>query len=361
MTPKLGFVGCGTHSTTNLYPCLAYADCRLDAVCDRIAGLAERNARLFGAQAAYTDVERMLDERQLDGVLVVGPAEAHHQVGRQVLERGLPLYVEKPTAPDLARAEELVRLARARGTFVMTGYMKRFGTAYRHLQGLIRSGAFQPAMATLRYGHWRSDDLPSMLRYMSVHIIDLAIALLGPVASVASQTARLPSGHRSVALTLRFQGGALAQLVLDSAMPRIQERVEISGLMEGRNALAIVDNVQLLELHRSSEGGVDLLAPELAQIEPRMELADIQLWRPDYGIPNLGQTRQFFQGFVGAVREFTNAIRERRDPSPSPEEALEAMRVIEAVLNCPEGTTELEARVDSAHHAAASAPATAAG
>ncbi len=343
MTPRLGFVGCGTHSTTNLYPCLAYADCRLDAVCDRVLPLAERNARLFGGASVYTDVGRMLDERTLDGVLVVGPPEIHHAVGLQVLRRGIPLYVEKPTAPDLPRAEELVRCAREHGTWVMTGYMKRFGTAYRQVREMIRSGSFVPAMGTFRYGHWRSQDLSSMLHVMSVHIIDLAISLFGPVASVTAATTRMPDQGLSVALILRFRSGKLAQVTLDSLMPRIQERIEVSGALNGDNALLVVDNVQHLELHRQGQGGVDLLASELAAIEPRLALQDIQSWRPDYGIPNLGQTRLFFQGFIGAIREFTAAIRERRDCWPSPEEGLQAMQVIEAVLRRPEGTTELAA------------------
>lgn len=338
--PRIAFVGCGSHSTHNLYPALAYADCRLDAVCDLVPALAERNARLYGAPSWYTDVTRMLDERRPDGVFIVGAPSVHAAVGRQVLERGIPVYVEKPTAPSLAEAEAMVALARAKGTFVMTGYMKRFGLAYRHLQQLIRQGAFVPAMATIRYGHWRCDDLTNMLLFMSVHPIDLARALLGPVERVTSHTHRLANQGLSVALTLRHASGAITNLVLDSAMPRIQERVEISGLLNGANALAIVDNVQHLELHQG-EGGVDVLVPTMDQIEPTFALPNIQIWRPDYAIPNMGQTRLFFQGFAGAVREFVNAIRDHRDCVPSPEEALDAMRIIDGVVRCPDGSFAL--------------------
>ena len=72
---KVAFVGCGTHATNNLYPMLAYARARLDAVCELNRALAERNARIFGAASVYTDAERMLEERK----------PAYHQADAMIL------------------------------------------------------------------------------------------------------------------------------------------------------------------------------------------------------------------------------------------------------------------------------------
>jgi len=131
---KLGFIGCGTHSANNLYPMLAYARCRLDAVCDRREDLARRNAQLYGAEVVCTNVGQMLDERQLDGVMVVGPLAMHYEVGMDVLGRGISLFVEKPPAPTLAQAEKMVACARANKTFLMTGFMKRHGLTYKKVR-----------------------------------------------------------------------------------------------------------------------------------------------------------------------------------------------------------------------------------
>jgi predicted dehydrogenase len=349
VSPRLAVVGCGTHATNNIHPCLAYADCVLDAVCDLDRGLAERNARLHGAAAVYVDHRRMLDERRPDGVIVVGPPAIHYAIGKEVLARGVPLYVEKPTAPTLDQARELVRMARAHGTFVMTGYMKRFGMPYAHALELIRSGTFAPRMGWIKYGHWASDDLAGMLLTMSVHAIDLALALFGRPLAVDARTVE-GRGRCSVALVLRYSDDRLVQLALDSAQPRIQERVEISGTMDGDNALIVVDNVQHFELHRQGGNGIDVLAPSLAEIRPRLALDDIRVWRPDFAVPNMGQTRHFFQGFVGAIRAFADAVRDRRDPWPSSEEALWAMEIIDAVIRRPNGSTDL-AEAGMAHAA----------
>ena len=338
---KIGFVGCGSHATHNLYPMLPYAKCSLEAVCDLNEKLAVRNSRMFGASSWFTDTERMLSETKLDGVFVVGPPEMHYAVGRKVLERGLALFVEKPPAPDLERTRELTTLAKANGTFIMPGFMKRHGLAYAKTRAMIESGQFEPNMGFFRYGHsWIPSDPRRMLLTMSCHAIDLAISFFGDVSEVVSQQVK-GRNIPSLAVTLRFCSGKIAQLMLDSSQPRIQEHVEISGVSDGGNALIIVDNVTHLEFHRQGQIGIDLLGQEMTEIMPEFDLEDIKMWRPDFGIPNMGQTRQFFQGFAGEVREFIDAILEKRQPYPGPRDALMTMTVIEAIAAKPNGTTSL--------------------
>jgi len=329
---KVGFVGCGTHSTNNLYPMLKYSRCRLVAVCDADENLARRNAGVFGAgDAFYTDADRMLDDCELDGVFVVGPAAMHYEVGRKVLARGIPLFAEKPPAPTLSQAEELVSLAREHDTIFMVGFMKRHGLTYKKAREMMTDGSFEPAAGFFKYGHWPMTDLNNMLLGMCSHPIDLAISFFGDVAEVSSTLSRDARNSISLAVTLRFQSGKWAQLMLDASQPRIQERVEISGVCNGGNALLVVDNVDHMEFHRQGQRGIDVLVP-LPDINPQFDLADIQMWRPDYGIPNMGQTRHFIQGFAGEVREFADAILEKREPYPSGAESLKTMRVIAEIL-----------------------------
>lgn len=340
-TAKIGFVGCGSHATNNLYPMLRYARCTLEAVCDLNGDLASRNARVFGAARCFTDAAVMLKECELDGVMVVGPPQMHYDLGKAVLSCGLPLFVEKPPAPDLACTRELVELARANHTFVMPGFMKRHGLPYAKARQMIESGAFVPAMGFFKYGHWAMKDLNGMLLGMSSHPIDLAISFFGEPCRVISSC---DDTHRaiSLAVTLRFANGRIAQLMLDASQPRIQERLELSGSIDGKNALIVVDDVCHMELHKEGRNGIDLLAPSLPEIAPDFDLSDISIWRPDYGIPNMGQTRHFCQGFAGEVREFVDAVREGREPYPGTGDCLKAMRVIDAILRHPNGSVELE-------------------
>ncbi|MCW8129110.1 MAG: Gfo/Idh/MocA family oxidoreductase [Planctomycetota bacterium] len=343
---QVGFIGCGAHSTKNLFPALHHARCRLRAVCDLNRDFAERNARLFGAQAVYTDADEMLAKEELDGVFVVGPAELHYQMGLKVLRRGLPLFVEKPPAPDLASARELVEAAREHKTFIMTGFMKRHGLAYAKVREFILEKRFVPATGFFKYLHWPAKNLRSMLMTMSIHPIDLAISFFGEPTEVTSHLHEHPDAL-SLALTLRFDGGRWAQLMLGGFGPRIQEHAEWTGRFDGKDALLVADNIQHLELHTHGRNGIDRApkgrATDLHDVSTGFDLQDIQVWRPDYGLQNLTQSSLFSMGYAGEIREFANAIVEKREPNPGTGDVLKAMRVAEAVFAKPIGTTVLEA------------------
>jgi hypothetical protein len=97
---RIGFIGCGRQASAAWYPNFAtIPELELQACCDLIVDLAERNARYFGARRWYTDLDEMLRREELDAVMVVGPPEMHYSCGRQVLEAGLSLMMEKPLLP----------------------------------------------------------------------------------------------------------------------------------------------------------------------------------------------------------------------------------------------------------------------
>lgn len=346
---QIGFVGCGSHSTNNLYPMLKYSRCRLAAVCDIDRDLAERNAELFGGRSVYTDVDEMLAECKLDGVIVVGPFEMHYEVGKKVLQTGIPLLVEKAPAPTLAMAQELVDLAKANRTFVMTAFMRRFGLVNAKIRSFISDGRFKLASGMLRYTHWPSTSLHDMMMGMSIHSIDLSISFFGDPVEVTSYWTT-DEGMGALGLTVRFASGKFAQLMLGSAV-RIQERVELSGLFDEKPAILVSDNVQSLELHTMGRDGIDLIAgkddgswgiAELYEIAPDFDLDDIKIWRPDYALPNQGQNSPWLVGYAGEIREFGEAILGKREPYCGTDDTVKAMRVIEAVAATPNGTSRLD-------------------
>ena len=179
-----------------------------------------------------------------------------------------------------------------------------------------------------------------MLLTMCIHPIDLAISFFGEVATVQSTLYRSEKDAISLAVTLQFTSGRWTQMMFDSSQPRIQEKVQISGTWDGGNALAIVDNVQRLELHRQCRNGIDFTG-DMTAIDPDFDIGDIPMWRPGLRPAQHGPKPTVFQGFAGEVREFVNAILEKREPYPGTDDALKAMRVIDAILSNPDGTTHL--------------------
>ena len=55
---------------------------------------------------------KMLEKENPDGTVIVGPPSLHCQAGMACIERKIPFFCEKPSAPDAAGAETLAAAAR---------------------------------------------------------------------------------------------------------------------------------------------------------------------------------------------------------------------------------------------------------
>lgn len=68
----------------------------------------------------HTDLDSLLAQ-DLDAAFVHAPTEVHPEIVERLLEAGVPTYVDKPLAYELADSERLVRLAEERGVGLAVG------------------------------------------------------------------------------------------------------------------------------------------------------------------------------------------------------------------------------------------------
>jgi virulence factor len=79
--------------------------------------------------ARHGDLDGLL-AAGLDAAFVHAPTAVHVEIAERLLDAGIPTYVDKPLAYDLAGAEHLVRLAEQRRVSLMTGFNRRHAPAY---------------------------------------------------------------------------------------------------------------------------------------------------------------------------------------------------------------------------------------
>ncbi|MDX3645912.1 Gfo/Idh/MocA family oxidoreductase [Streptomyces sp. MB09-02B] len=77
----------------------------------------------------HTDLDGLLAQ-DLDAAFVHAPTAAHPEIVARLLEAGVPTYVDKPLAYELADSERLVRLAEERGVGLAVGFNRRFAPGY---------------------------------------------------------------------------------------------------------------------------------------------------------------------------------------------------------------------------------------
>ncbi|NUP98797.1 MAG: Gfo/Idh/MocA family oxidoreductase [Armatimonadetes bacterium] len=240
---RLAFIGCGGFATASIFPNIpSVPEIDLIATCDVVAEKAERNARNFGARRWYSNAEEMLDKEELDGVFVIGPAPQQYELAPMVLKRGLPVYVEKPSANTSGEARELAELAERHGTWGQCGFMKRFAYVYRIAKEIMAQQEFGPLqMANIKFGQgpypqiWGIDSYKrAFLIGQCCHLFDLARYMAGDVASVSALINEAGENRCGYLINAAYANGAIGQINLNCyensvGFRDIQERLEVYG------------------------------------------------------------------------------------------------------------------------------------
>jgi predicted dehydrogenase len=163
---RVAFIGAGHHAVWTLYPCLQFfPQLDLRAVCDLDATKAAEAARRFGAPRHYTDYRQMLDAEKLDALFCCGGPALHAAVIGEALAHKLPLFVEKPPAPDAATVKALA--AKAGAAPVQVAFMRRFAptVAWAHATWHRDAGTYaappaDPAQSSYVYEHpWNTGSI----------------------------------------------------------------------------------------------------------------------------------------------------------------------------------------------------------
>lgn len=216
---RVGIVGAGQLASTRVYPSLRYAPVELTAVCDLDTDRAALIGGRFGNPAIYSSYRAMLTDAGLDAVIACVGAEVHHDIALLAMDRGIPVYTEKPPARTAEAANELAEVSRKSGVLCMTGFKKRFAPAYAKVRAAIDSGEFgSPSLVSIHhsagttYTPGATDSRASFLLDFGVHAIDLARFLGGEVDEVSA----IDCGDIAYAITLRYASGAVGTISISA-------------------------------------------------------------------------------------------------------------------------------------------------
>jgi myo-inositol 2-dehydrogenase/D-chiro-inositol 1-dehydrogenase len=247
----------------------------------------------------------------LDAVLICTSPATHVPLALDCIERGLPVFVEKPPALSLAKAEELRERSETLGVPVMVGTMKRHALIYRRMKEIISSPDFGPVSAVqakLALG-WKNGNGFVLLLDAGIHIIDLLRFLMGDVTEVLHRSYEREGTHNSYAILLTFASGAVGTLFVSDQhlWSRPVERVEVTG--DGQ--FLVADNLVHLAHYRPD--------------------GEINTWEPGFSQPNDENLYYSIAGYAGELQAFAQAVRRNTPPRPSIADACAALQIIKSI------------------------------
>jgi len=183
----------------------------------------------------YLGYREMLRGERLDLVSVAVPTRFHHQVALDVIERGVHLLVEKPIAPTVREAQDIILQAKEKGLTLAIGHIERFNPAVAELKRRLERGELGKVFLAhaRRLGPFpeRIQDMGVVLD-LATHDLDVMCYLLeSDVVRVYAETTRRIRTEYEDLLSglLRFANGAIGVLDINYLTPTKIRELSLTG------------------------------------------------------------------------------------------------------------------------------------
>jgi len=274
----------------------------LGGVCDIDRERASAYGKLYNVPY-YVDVSE-IPENTYDGAVVSTPTSTHKEVAMQLALKNVKhLLVEKPFTPTVKDALELISFLKNRKVKIMVGFIERFNPAARMVKRYIEEGALGEVImaSATRVRRWPERITDSgVLLDTAIHDIDLMRYFFSedPVKVYAKTGRSMHRVHEDYAtIVLTFPSGRMAIIKANWLTPYKIRSIEVIGSEGMVEADLVTQQVTL-----SSKD--DRITPFSEWSEPlRYEL-----------------------------KHFIECIVSDANPSPGEEDAVEALKIIEASL-----------------------------
>ena len=205
-TIGIGIIGTGymgkAHSVA-MNAVGAVFDTPLKPVCEMICATTESGAQQkatnFGFNRSTADWRVLVNDPQVEAIVIASPQSTHKAIALAAFELGKPVLCEKPMGASTDDAQEMVTAAEKSGVVNMVGFNYVRTPATQFARQLIADGAIGD-ITWFRGEHtedfyadknepssWRTQGRANgTMGDLSSHMINAALALLGPIAKVSA-------------------------------------------------------------------------------------------------------------------------------------------------------------------------------
>jgi predicted dehydrogenase len=311
-TVRVGVVGCGRAARIHVGRLAALPGVSLAGLTDPDRQAAEALAAAVGGVPVYEDHQALLESAPPEVVAIFTPHRAHYRPAMDALQAGCHVFVEKPLSTNAQEAADLVNLARSRGRILGVGHQYRLSAALAEARRRLAEGQIgSPRMITATLAapwlaqhtgpedSWRLDPRVSgggIVADAGDHLIDALLWTSGRRAlEVAAFQSCVAAGLDVVtAAAVRLEGDVMATLA-------------VCGVSPG----------PVFELTFYGEQG------RLTASERRLEQAGPEGRPEEITLPEVG---------THVDADYLAAVREGRPPACPGEEALETVRLLQAIV-----------------------------
>jgi myo-inositol 2-dehydrogenase/D-chiro-inositol 1-dehydrogenase len=302
-----------------LLPQLARHDVEIVTLCDVDGARLAQAGRQFGVSNLISDAKELINTPGIDLVgMAVGPAQ-HLAFGKAALERGIPVFMEKPPAATAEGARELMKASERGGKPLVLGFMKRYSIGNRVAHNVITSGRFGRVLGLTGYymtapTYFSGNvDYSGFFLHHCVHYMDLVSFFVSPVREMNARKVEAGPGRILFHVDFGFECGAIGTIAMGTVQSRGApvERIELMGDHQRLE----VDNVIEVRWNRNPPFKTDDLGATLN------ENVDTLTWKPNF----TAAANEDHKGYHALLDDSLKLIRGEASAAPTIADGVVAM------------------------------------
>lgn len=294
---KIAIIGLGNICTKAYLPYITSKE-DIDLVfCTRNKEKLEKLSKRYRIKEYYTSVDKLLD-KNIDAAFVHTATETHASIIEKLLNAGINVYVDKPISYSYEESVKVCKLAKEKEKILMVGFNRRFAPMYKNLMEYDI-----PTTIKVEKNRTFSPKDPKIVILDDfIHVLDTARFLLrDEVEDFDVNYLKKNNLLYNIVVTLKTKNTTgIAMMNRDGGYN--EENVEYIS----PGSKATVENLITSKIYKNN----------------KKEIQEFNDW----------DRILYRRGFEPIVDEFLCAVKEKRKPSISIEDALKTHKLCEEIL-----------------------------
>jgi predicted dehydrogenase len=342
---RIAVAGAGAIGRAHIGVLQASPSCALTAIVDPAPA-----AQAVAAQAGvplFATLAELFEKHRPDGVVLATPNSLHIEQALQCIDAGLPALLEKPIAPTVREARQIVDVVHARGAKLLIGHHRAHSPIMAKAKEVVDSGQLGRLVAVmgsatfLKPDHyftdapWRREPGAGPILLNMIHEVHSLRMLCGEIVAVQAFKSHAVRGFAvedTVAMNLKFANGALGTFMLSDSAACARSWEQTSQENKAYPSYDDEDCYVIAGTHGS-------LSVPTMRLKSYPSGQDRSWWKP------------FEVGVVGMVRDdplklqmehFGAVVRGQAQPLVSARDGLANLRVAEAIVQAGQSGNTVE-------------------
>ena len=329
---NFGVIGCGGIADRRTIPGMLQSKRVSISVVEDVSNqLAQDVARKYGIASFCTNEDDLLRNDDVEAVYIGTPVLVHGEQIRKAADAGKHILCEKPLAISVKETEKLINYCEMKNVVLQVGFMMRYHGYHIKAKEMIDAKAIgNPVMGRAQLtcwypameNAWRQDPEKGgggALMDMAIHTVDILRYLFGEVAAVSSFNGTETHDYAvedSGVILLKFHNGAYGVCdsffnIPDEAAKGVLEVYGTKGSLMAEGTISQVAGGTMMAYLQGEDKGYDA-QQERSGIKPVKVKADLK------------------DMYMAEMEDFIDAVKNKRKPMNSGEEALKNFNIIQA-------------------------------